>query len=103
MDFSKEYAENRNKILKELYSWNCAERTKHSPISDNTHAALYVKGLIKDVLSGLYSIHGLIFGEVDDNTADRFIEAIIPIEKIADEYVVRSIDENMSCIDFEEI
>ena len=39
MVHTKEYLKKRDEILKGLYGQNCAERTKTTPIGQNTHAA----------------------------------------------------------------
>lgn len=100
---AKEYLEEQDRISKELYSRNCAERTKTIPIGNNTHAALYVKGLLQDLHSALFLLHELIYGEVDDKTGDRFSDVTTPIEEIVNQYLLDSISENMSFRDFKEL
>ena len=97
-----DYEKNREKMLAELYSWNMAARVRTAPISQNTRAALYVKGLVNDILQSLYILHALFVGEHDD-VGDEFVNAVEPIEKIVDRYIIESINENMSFRDFKEI
>ena len=93
----------REYILKELYGWNYAERTKTIPIGENTHAALYVKGLIQDLESAMFSLHELLYREADDDQGRRITDAIRPVSEIVDRCLVDSISENMSFRDFKEI
>lgn len=103
MVHTKEYLEKQNEILKDLYGRNCAERTKAISIGQNTHAALYVKGLLQDLQGALFSLHELIYGVVDDEVGGKFSDVTRPIEEIIDKYMLDSISENMSFRDFEEI
>lgn len=103
MDFLEEYDKNRNKILKEFYGLNYAEKMIHSTLSERTKAALYLKGKVQDVLSAFFLLHELIYDSVDNDTADKFSEVIEPLDKLADEYLILSIAENISIRDFEEI
>ena len=103
MVHTKEYLKKQDEILKELYGRNCAERTKTTPIGQNTHAALYVKGLLQDLQGALFSLHELIYGVVDDKTGDRFSDVTTPIEEIINQCLLDSISEDMSFRDFEEI
>lgn len=93
----------RDNILKELYGLDYAERTKTIPIGENTHAALYVKGLIQDLESAMFSLHELLYREADDDQGRRITDAIRPVSEIVDRYLVDSISENMSFRDFKEI
>lgn len=95
--------EKRDNILKELYGWNYAERTKTIPIGENTHAALYVKGLIQDLESAMFSLHELLYAEADNDQGRRITDAIRPVREIVDGYLVDSISENMTFRDFKEI
>lgn len=95
--------EKRDNILKELYGWNYAERTKTIPIGENTHAALYVKGLIQDLESAMFSLHELLYAEADNDQGRRITNAIRPVREIVDGYLVDSISENMTFRDFKEI
>ncbi len=95
--------EKRDNILKELYGLNYAERTKTIPIGENTHAALYVKGLIQDLESAMFSLHELLYGEADDEQGRRITDVIRPVSEIVNGYLVDSISENMSFRDFKEI
>lgn len=103
MVHTKEYIKKQDEILKELYGRNCAERAKTTPIGQNTHAALYVKGLLQDLQGALFSLHELIYGVVDDKVGDKLSDVTKPIEEIVDQYLLDSISENMSFRDFEEI
>lgn len=100
---TKTYEEKTEELLNELYGWNWAERTKSLPISKQTHAALYVKGLTQDLLSALYSLHEIIWGEVDSVTGGKFAEAIRPIEEIVNSHLIDAIDVNMGSRDYKEI
>ncbi len=102
-DKEKTYEEKQEKILKELYGCDYAERTKTVAIRKNTRAALYVKGLIKDLESALFSLNELLYGETDEKQGERIVNAIRPIDAIADGYLIDSISENMSFRDFKEI
>lgn len=95
--------EEKKSVLKELYGWDYAERTKTIPISTNTRAALYVKGLVRDLESALFSLHGLLYANMPDEQGARIVNAIRPINAIADRYLLDSISENMSFRDFKEI
>lgn len=95
--------EKRDNILKELYGCNYAERTKTIPIGENTHAALYVKGLIQDLESAMFSLHELLYAEADNDQGRRITDAIRPVREIVDGYLVDSISENMTFRDFKEI
>lgn len=103
MVHTKEYLKKRDEILKGLYGQNCAERTKTTPIGQNTHAALYVKGLLQDLQGALFSLHELMYGVVEDKVGDKLSDVTKPIEEIVDQYLLDSISENMSFRDFEEI
>ena len=103
MVHTKEYPKKQDEILKELYGRNCAERTKTTPIGQNTHAALYVKGLLQDLQGALFSLHELMYGVVEDKVGDKLSDVTKPIEEIVDQYLLDSISENMSFRDFEEI
>jgi hypothetical protein len=103
MVHTKEYLKKQDEILKELYGRNCAERTKTTPIGQNTHAALYVKGLLQDLQGALFSLHELMYGVVEDKVGDKLSDVTKPIEEIVDQYLLDSISENMSFRDFEEI
>lgn len=100
---STEYIEEQNRILEELYGQNCAERTKTIPIGQNTHAALYVKGLVQDLQGALFSLHELVYGVIDDEVGSKFSEVIRPLEDIVNRYIIDGISENMAFRDFEEI
>lgn len=97
------FEEKRENELKELYGWDFAERTKTIPISTNTHAALYVKGLVQDLESALFSLHNLLYEDISDKQGAMITNAIIPINAIADRCLLDSISENMSFRDFKEI
>lgn len=97
------YEEKKQEYLKELYGNDYAERTKTIPIGENTHAALYVKGLIQDLESAMFSLHDLLYGEADDEQGRRITDAIRPVSEIVNGYLVDSISENMSFRDFKEI
>ena len=97
------YEEKKQENLKELYGWNYAERTKTIPIGENTHAALYVKGLIQDLESAMFSLHELLYAEADNDQGRRITDAIRPVREIVDGYLVDSISENMTFRDFKEI
>lgn len=97
------YEEKKQENLKELYSLNYAERTKTIPIGENTHAALYVKGLIQDLESAMFSLHELLYAEADNDQGRRITDAIRPVREIVDGYLVDSISENMTFRDFKEI
>ena len=103
MEHSKKYIEEQNRILKELYSWNDAERAINAPISDNTRATLYFKGRVQDVVSTLYSIHELFYGGVDNDTCEEFYNATSKLNELADKYIIESISESMGSSDFKEI
>lgn len=89
------YEETQNIILKELYSHNLADRITKMTISEQTRAALYFKGKVQDVLQTLFSLHYLIYGEADDETAGEFCEACRKLNEIADNYITCSINENI--------
>lgn len=97
------FEEKRENKLKELYGWNYAERMKKAPISDNTRAALYIKGLVQDVESALFTLHEILYGETSDDVGGRIVNAIIPLDAIADEYLINSINDSIEVRDFKEI
>ena len=103
MKHSKEYEQKRNEILKDLYGWNDAQRVKNAHISCSTQATLYLKCMIQDVLSTLYSLHELLYGTMDDKTRIEFCRAVSKLNKIADRYIIKSISENIGYRDFDEI
>lgn len=103
MEFSKEYIEKKQQVLNELYGWNDAERAKNAPISESTRATLYFKGMVQDVISTLYSIHELFYGEVDNDTSEEFHKATLKLNELADKYIIETINENMGSRDFKEI
>lgn len=103
MENSKEYIEKRNEILGKLYRCDCAKQTKDIHMSQETQAALYIKGCIQDLSSALYSLHELLYGELSDKESETITDAINPISKIVDKYLIDCIDCNMSRIDFREI
>ncbi|MBD8001049.1 hypothetical protein [Phocaeicola faecium] len=86
------YEETQKNILKELYSHNLADRITKMPISENTRAALYFKGKVQDVLDTLFSLHTLLYGEVDEEKASEFCDACMNLNKMADKYIIDSID-----------
>lgn len=103
MEFSKEHIEKTKRVISELYGWNNAEQAKYAPISESTRATLYFKGMVQDVISTLYSIHELFYGEVDDDTSKEFYEATSKLNGLADKYIIETINANMSSRDFKEI
>ncbi len=103
MDFLEEYTKNKNEILKEFYGLGYAEKMIHATLSERTKAALYLKGKVQDVLNAFFLFHELIYGSVDNDTADKFSEVIKPLNELADEYLILSIAENISIRDFKEI
>ena len=92
---AKEYEEGRNEILKELYGWNLAERIATMPISKETQAAFYFKAKVRDVTDTLYSLHDLIYGTIDNKKRSELYNAVEKLDKLADEYIVCSINENL--------
>lgn len=86
------YEETQKNILKELYSHNLADRITKMPISEHTRAALYFKGKVQDVLETLFSLHTLLYGEVDEETASEFCNACKNLNEIADWYITDSIN-----------
>lgn len=74
----------------ELYSQNHAEQIKDTPLSDSIRAALYVEVKIEDLKNSLYSLHRILYGEIDDYVGDKITEAIEPIKLIADKYLIKS-------------
>lgn len=102
-DIEMTYEEKKKNTLKELYGHNLAERIINMPISENTRAALYFKGKVQDVLETLFSLHRLMYKDVDDKTTDRFCEAYKNLNEIADEYITNSINENIGFRNVSEI
>lgn len=78
-----------------MYGHNLAEQITNMPISEKTRAALYFKGKVQDVLETLFSLHRLMYKDVDDKTTDRFCEAYKNLNEIADEYITNSINDNI--------
>lgn len=97
------YEEKKRENLKELYSLNYAERTKKALISENTRATLYVRGMVEDLQCALFSLHTLLYGDYDDETGQMLVEALKPVENIVNKYMIESINENISSMDFKDI
>lgn len=97
------YEEKKQENLKELYGLDYAERTKKALISENTRATLYVRGMVEDLQCALFSLHTLLYGDCDDETGKMLVEALKPVESIVNEYVIDSINENISFRDFKDI
>ena len=97
------YEEKKRENLKELYSLNYAERTKKALISENTRATLYVRGMVADLQCALFSLHTLLYGDYDDETGQMLVEAFKPVENIVNKYMIESINENISSMDFKDI
>lgn len=95
--------EKKQENLKELYGFDYAERTKKALISENTRATLYVRGMVADLQCALFSLHTLIYGDYDDETGQKLVEALKPVENIVNKYVIESINENISFRDFKDI
>lgn len=97
------YEEKKQEYLKELYGNDYAERTRKALISENTRATLYVRGMVEDLQCALFSLHALLYGDYDDETGQKLVEALKPVENIVDKYVIESINENISFRDFKDI
>ena len=97
------YEEKKQDILKDLYGLNYAERTKKALISENTRATLYVRGMVVDLQCALFSLHTLLYGDYDDETGKILVDALRPVENIVNKYVIESINENISFMDFKDI
>ncbi len=97
------YEEKKQENLKELYGFDYAERTKKALISDKTRATLYVRGMVEDLQCALFSLHTLLYGDYDDETGEKLVEALKPVESIVNEYVIDSINENISFRNFKDI
>lgn len=61
----------KQELLKELRSWNLADRITEMPIGENTKAALYFLGKVQDLSQTLYTLHALFYGDADDETSDK--------------------------------
>lgn len=103
VDKEMTYEEEKKNTLKELYSYNLAERITNMPISENTRAALYFKGKVRDVLDTLFSLHRLIYTETDNEKENEFCDTCERLNEIADEYIINSINENIGFRDMIEI
>lgn len=104
METSKEDIEKRHEnVMKELYSWDAAERARNATISEETRATLYLKGKIQDIVSALYSVHEMFYTEVDAKTSNEFYEATSKLNELADKYIIISITDQMGDIGFREI
>lgn len=101
--FPKEYLEKQSRIISELHNINNAEFTKTLPLGENTRAAIYFKAKVNDVLSALYTIHELLYGEVDIKTGCEFVDAAQPLMDYADKYIIESISDNIRFRDPTEI
>lgn len=97
------YKEKKQENLRELYGFDYAERTKKALISDKTRATLYVRGMVEDLQCALFSLHTLLYGDYDDETGEKLVEALKPVESIVNEYVIDSINENISSSNFKDI
>lgn len=97
------YEEKKQENLKELYGFDYAERTKKALISENTRATLYVRGMVADLQCALFSLHTLLYGDYDDETGQMLVEAFKPVENIVNKYMIESINENISSMDFKDI
>lgn len=97
------HEEKKQEILKELYGLNYAERTKKALISENTRSTLYVRGMVADLQCALFSLHTLLYGDYDDETGQMLVEAFKPVENIVNKYMIESINENISSMDFKDI
>ena len=93
--FSKEYLDKQSRIINELHSINNAELTKTLPLGESTRAAIYFRAKVEDTLSALYTIHELLYGEVDVKTGDKFVDAAQPLIDYADKYIIESISDNI--------
>lgn len=97
------YEEKKQENLKELYGFDYAERTKKALISDKTRATLYVRGMVEDLQCALFSLHTLLYGDYDGETGEKLVGALKPVESIVNEYVIDSINENISFRNFKDI
>ncbi len=97
------YEEKKQENLKELYGLDYAERTKKALISDKTRATLYVRGMVEDLQCALFSLHTLLYGDYDGETEEELVGALKPVESIVNEYVIDSINENISFRNFKDI
>lgn len=90
-------------VLNDLYGTALADRAKTATISENTRAALYVKGKVKDMVDVLYKLHELLYGFVDDDSLNEFCEATEKIDELAYRYIMASINDNIGFRDCTQI
>lgn len=85
-------------VLEKIYGSGVAGSIQNATISENTRAALYVKGKVCDIYEMLCDLHELIYGVVDDDILTEFTEATGKLDDLADRYIMASINDNIGVI-----
>lgn len=80
-----------------------AEKYKTLPLGENTRAAIYVRAKVSEVLECLFDLNDLLYTITNDETGQRFADAASELEKIANEYIIASIDDSLTFRDADEI
>lgn len=91
-----EYKKRHEKDLTRLYkTGEKAEKYKTLHLSEDTRAAIYVRAKVSDAVNLLFEIHQLLCPNLEDDSAQRFVDAAREMENIANEYIIASIEDNL--------